>query len=523
MSEQPMTASRALYFMERFKREEKLLGPNEQAAVDFVIAMLSAAPTQPTKQEQDLAYREAAQLATDLFKKHYASNEEYATGQVVWGLCDSTAGIISQIDNMVSGLVMPQPAQAHPDVLQACPLCEESFVRLHDCAEATQPAQAEQPPAIPRHGFCDHPDDEAAERFCAAMKWKLAEARRNGRGGWETCSAEDLSRMLREHVEKGDPRDVANFCMFLWAKREAIAQVSQPKAAQQEPVLCINPSVIDPATGKVRNGTGALTYSDTPNAAWSLPLYTAAPTQPAQAVAGDLAEALKAAENAKTDPDEPEAAWALIEQRHLAVLVRATQPAQPPEDLTRKCLPNGLRYKLPPLELTGHQVVQFADMVRAADSLDATWRLKELEPLSAYDEGGPCPGGVAVTTEGQPGYALLPTQPAQAEQPKAAQQEPVGYVDERVVQWLSDRQGKASAHITTTLSAVKRAERPMPLYTEAAPQREPMTDEQERAIHEAHCNEASDEYFNARPQLDSAANRRIFYAGHRKAWITRGD
>ena len=39
----PMTAGRAEFFMERFKREEKLLGPNEQAAVDFVIAMLQAA------------------------------------------------------------------------------------------------------------------------------------------------------------------------------------------------------------------------------------------------------------------------------------------------------------------------------------------------------------------------------------------------------------------------------------------------------------------------------------------------
>jgi hypothetical protein len=38
-----MTAARAEYFMRRFKHEEKLLGPNEQAAVDFVIAMLEAA------------------------------------------------------------------------------------------------------------------------------------------------------------------------------------------------------------------------------------------------------------------------------------------------------------------------------------------------------------------------------------------------------------------------------------------------------------------------------------------------
>ena len=58
------------------------------------------------KQEQDtLAYREAARLAKWLFKKHYAHEEHYAYGRVVWGLCDTTAGVISQIDNMVCQLV----------------------------------------------------------------------------------------------------------------------------------------------------------------------------------------------------------------------------------------------------------------------------------------------------------------------------------------------------------------------------------------------------------------------------------
>lgn len=38
----PMTASKAAYFMERFKHEEKLLGPNEQKALDFVLAILKA-------------------------------------------------------------------------------------------------------------------------------------------------------------------------------------------------------------------------------------------------------------------------------------------------------------------------------------------------------------------------------------------------------------------------------------------------------------------------------------------------
>ena len=63
----------------------------------------------------DLAYREAARLAKWLFKKHYASDECYAAGRVVWGLCDTTAGIISQIDNMVCCLVKPaEPVKQEP-------------------------------------------------------------------------------------------------------------------------------------------------------------------------------------------------------------------------------------------------------------------------------------------------------------------------------------------------------------------------------------------------------------------------
>ena len=64
-------------------------------------------------------------------------------------------------------------------------------------------------------------------------------------------------------------------------------------------------------------------------------------------------------------------------------------------------------------------------------------------------------------------------------------------------------------------------ERPTACYTHPAQQAKPqlLSDEQDRALCEAYCNTASDEYFKARPQLDSDVNRRIFYAGHRKAWI----
>mgnify|MGYP000629703460 CR=1 FL=1 len=71
-----------------------------------------------------------------------------------------------------------------------------------------------------------HPDDLAVDAFAAAMKAKLAEARAKGRGGWngdEPGMQQRLSNMLRDHIEKGDPRDVANFCMFLHQRGEGIS------------------------------------------------------------------------------------------------------------------------------------------------------------------------------------------------------------------------------------------------------------------------------------------------------------
>lgn len=76
---------------------------------------------------------------------------------------------------------------------------------FQDCFAAGLNAQREQ-----------HPDDAAVDRFAAAMKEKLASAREKGRSGWETCPVEWLQGGLVRHVIKGDPRDVANFCMMLW-------------------------------------------------------------------------------------------------------------------------------------------------------------------------------------------------------------------------------------------------------------------------------------------------------------------
>lgn len=90
------------------------------------------------------------------------------------------------------------------------------------------------PNGVPPNRILPHSDDVAVDRFAAAMKEKLAQARAKGRGGWEQCDPVELSLMLREHVEKGDPRDVANFCMFLWSMGKPISVFTAQAALAQE-------------------------------------------------------------------------------------------------------------------------------------------------------------------------------------------------------------------------------------------------------------------------------------------------
>lgn len=66
-----------------------------------------------------------------------------------------------------------------------------------------------------------HPDDEAVDRFAAAMKAKMARSREKGRYGWddpEDCPTAMLVGMLHEHVHKtnsGAFEDIACLAMML--------------------------------------------------------------------------------------------------------------------------------------------------------------------------------------------------------------------------------------------------------------------------------------------------------------------
>jgi hypothetical protein len=75
-------------------------------------------------------------------------------------------------------------------------------------------------------------DDDAVDQFSSAMKLKLDKKRLQGRNGWHDrsiCSQKQLSNMLLNHVDKGDPVDVGNFAMMLFMRQEKI--VLPPPAA----------------------------------------------------------------------------------------------------------------------------------------------------------------------------------------------------------------------------------------------------------------------------------------------------
>lgn len=92
------------------------------------------------------------------------------------------------------------------------------------CAELiTQIGEAACVPMQPVNPGQPHQDDEAVDRFAAAMKAKLAKKRVDGRSGWDDknrCSAVFLNELLNEHIAKGDPLDVGNLAMMLWSRGE---------------------------------------------------------------------------------------------------------------------------------------------------------------------------------------------------------------------------------------------------------------------------------------------------------------
>jgi hypothetical protein len=101
---------------------------------------LRQAIEQAERQQDDLAYREAVSLAKAIFKKHFAHEEHYASGRIVWEPLDTTAGVISQIDNMTCQLVAPPQRQPLTDEEIAVIDDDKTLETMHDFARAIERA-----------------------------------------------------------------------------------------------------------------------------------------------------------------------------------------------------------------------------------------------------------------------------------------------------------------------------------------------------------------------------------------------
>jgi hypothetical protein len=77
-------------------------------------------------------------------------------------------------------------------------------------------------------GECDHNSwnwskaiDALVDDFAKHMKSKLRMKAMEGKSGWDDpeWTRDQIKRAMIEHVDKGDPVDVANFAAFLWNRQ----------------------------------------------------------------------------------------------------------------------------------------------------------------------------------------------------------------------------------------------------------------------------------------------------------------
>lgn len=66
-------------------------------------------------------------------------------------------------------------------------------------------------------------DAREIRRFSSLMTTKMARKAYEGAHGWPNIPVAHLWAMLREHVEKGDPIDIANFAMMIHHNAEVEA------------------------------------------------------------------------------------------------------------------------------------------------------------------------------------------------------------------------------------------------------------------------------------------------------------
>ena len=142
-----------------------------------------------------------------------ASEPKFEVGNKVYKYGETDVKTVLEVFENGYMRISNYPYRVNHETL--CHATPENYERL----QATFPdIEFERPPTQ------EDIDNEAVDKLAQAMKNKLAEKREQGYHGWETCKHGDLVQLLINHVDKGDPIDVANFCAFLFARGEQLTQ-----------------------------------------------------------------------------------------------------------------------------------------------------------------------------------------------------------------------------------------------------------------------------------------------------------
>ncbi len=110
-------------------------------------------------------------------------------------------------------------------------------------------------------------DDAALDGLTSELKAKMAVGRAQGRAGWWSAQRDDLSTMLRSHVDKGDPIDIGLLAMMHWYKGEAIASApaSPDEIIAAGELTKISSSPVMGGQLDIRTPTGAIGVTGFPN------------------------------------------------------------------------------------------------------------------------------------------------------------------------------------------------------------------------------------------------------------------
>jgi hypothetical protein len=243
-----------------------------------------------------------------------------------------------------------------------------------------------------------HPDTVAVNRFAEEMATKMAQARAKGRDGWETCPPDVLSRMLREHVEKGDPRDVANFCMMLWHLGQPIAPAPAPAAVAvpDERAAYIHWLTSDhPTVYDEQDATHWWLHGHVSALAWQARAALAA-TPPAQAQSVELEALRDMLDTARIDLDMLREALCVPVEPHQSLSERMLEAAQAQDvqrdaDIQRAVLAERERICAAIKAEDDHCVTQGDYMLDSEDCIKVVrgeWVRPVYEIGSAAQEGG---------------------------------------------------------------------------------------------------------------------------------------